>query len=298
MKYERSESIAELVKALVAAQTVMGAAAKDKLNPHFGSRYADLASCLDACRKPLADNGLAMFQPSSASGPSVTVTTLLAHTSGEWISCDLTITAEKQTAQGLGSALSYARRYGLSSLIGLAADDDDGNEVSAGKPSSGSKKAQEDVATRKIAEMQKQPLTTKAKDFAALKAFAEMKELIGEKLYRSVLRSNGFEKSNEIADEAKARDVYKQMGAIRKIVAAAGHGELIPGINEEIFLELPDASVVACVREYKKKLEGLCGSEVAVDEFEKLRAKAESQWAFCNLLQMAVNKYAAQQGLG
>jgi hypothetical protein len=108
----------------------MQSAEKANTNPHFKSKYADLASVWAACREPLSRNGLAILQPVSAEGPAVTVTTILAHSSGEWISESLTMTAQQNTPQGVGSAITYGRRYGLSSMVGIAPDDDDGHAAS------------------------------------------------------------------------------------------------------------------------------------------------------------------------
>lgn len=126
----RSDSIAALAAALAKAQGEIEGAAKDKTNPHFKSRYADLASGWDACREPLSENGLSVVQPASANGPAVTVTTILMHSSGEWIEGELTMTATQNTPQGIGSCLTYARRYALFSMVGIAPEDDDGNEGS------------------------------------------------------------------------------------------------------------------------------------------------------------------------
>lgn len=127
----RSESISALVAALAKAQGAMSAAAKSNTNPHFKSKYADLASVWDAIREPLSRNELAVLQPVTTDGATVTITTILAHASGEFISEVLTLTAAQPTAQGVGSAITYGRRYGLSSMLGVAADeDDDGNAAS------------------------------------------------------------------------------------------------------------------------------------------------------------------------
>ena len=130
----RSASIAKLVAALAKAQSAIAGAVKDSENPHFRSRYADLASTWDACRQPLTKNELAVLQPVSANGPQVTVTTILAHSSGEWISEPLTLTAQQNTPQGVGSAITYGRRYGLAAMVGIAPDDDDGNAASQRLP--------------------------------------------------------------------------------------------------------------------------------------------------------------------
>lgn len=129
---KRSSSIAALAAALAKAQGEIAGASKDKTNPHFKSAYADLASVWDACRGPLSKHGLAVLQPASAHGPIVTVTTLLTHSSGEWVEADLSMTVAQYTPQGIGSCITYARRYALSSMVGIAPEDDDGNAASQG----------------------------------------------------------------------------------------------------------------------------------------------------------------------
>jgi len=130
---DKSETIIELAKALAKAQAQIKPAVKDSENPHFRSKYADLSSVWDACRKPLTDNGLSVVQmPVDAPTPdSVALTTLLLHTSGEYISSTVSAPLTKKDAQGIGSALTYLRRYALSAIIGVVADDDDdGNAAS------------------------------------------------------------------------------------------------------------------------------------------------------------------------
>lgn len=128
---ETSESIAKLAASLAKAQGSMRAALKDSVNPHFRSRYADLAGVWDACREPLASNGLAIVQtPGEISERSITLTTLLCHESGEWMRSAFTIPVSKPDAQGVGSAVTYARRYALAAMVGIVQDDDDGNAAS------------------------------------------------------------------------------------------------------------------------------------------------------------------------
>jgi hypothetical protein len=122
---EQSESIAALATALAKAQGVMGGALKDSANPFFKSRYADLESVWSACRKPLADNGLAVIQGTSADDTGVTITTTLAHTSGEWMRSSLRLLPKEATPQGVGSAISYGRRYALAGMVGVYQTDDD-----------------------------------------------------------------------------------------------------------------------------------------------------------------------------
>jgi hypothetical protein len=129
-----SESIKEIATALHAAQAEMGAAKKDSTNPHFKSSYADLSSVIDAIRKPLADNGLSFIQSPVYDYVNllVGVETRIIHVSGEYISSSLMLPiGAKQTAQAAGSALTYAKRYSISSLCGLSTEsDDDGNSAS------------------------------------------------------------------------------------------------------------------------------------------------------------------------
>ena len=127
----QSEQIGELAAALAKAQAVMQGATKDATNPHFKSKYADLASIWDACRKPLSDNGLAVVQsPVDAEAGSVGLTTTLLHSSGQWISATVSAPLQQNTAQAVGSAITYLRRYALAAMVGVAPDDDDGNAAS------------------------------------------------------------------------------------------------------------------------------------------------------------------------
>ena len=132
----KSESIKELATALAKAQGSIKGAIKDSSNPFFKSKYADLASVVEAIRSAFAANGLSYIQtvePSQAD--EVRVETMILHSSGEWISCGvLALPVSKVDAQGYGSALTYARRYSLSAAVGIAPEDDDGNAATAAKP--------------------------------------------------------------------------------------------------------------------------------------------------------------------
>ena len=121
----RSDSIKELGTALAKAQAVLTGAVKDSINPHFRNRYADLASCWDACRKALTSNGIAVVQMPERDDRGYYVETLLTHSSGEYIASKCYISLTKDDCQGLGSAITYARRYGLSAMVGICPEDDD-----------------------------------------------------------------------------------------------------------------------------------------------------------------------------
>lgn len=126
----KSESIAQLADALSKAQGAIKNAAKDSANPFFKSKYADLASVWDACREPLSANGLSVVQVPEVGERGATVHTLMMHSSGEWICGELTMQPVKDDPQGVGSVITYARRYALSGFAGVAPDDDDGNAAS------------------------------------------------------------------------------------------------------------------------------------------------------------------------
>src|ERR1700744_2383220 len=131
----KSPSIAALAHALVKAQAKMPMAAMNSTNPHFKSKYADLQAIWDAASKPLADNGLAVSQwPNSMESGQPCLTTLLVHESGEWIEADYPLISDRQNAQGFGSALTYAKRYALASILGIVADEDDDGNAASPKP--------------------------------------------------------------------------------------------------------------------------------------------------------------------
>lgn len=133
MLADSSPEVAQLFAALAKAQGAMATAAKDRANPHFGSKYADLASVWEACREALAAYGLAVVQQARSKGPHVAVRTVLGHASGQWITCELIMSAQVSTPQAIGSAITYARRYGLASMVGVAAAEDDDGEAAHGR---------------------------------------------------------------------------------------------------------------------------------------------------------------------
>lgn len=121
----RSETVGKLAGALAKAQAVMEGASKDAMNPHFRSKYADLASIREACIGPLTANGLSVAQFPQADGARVTVRTLLMHSSGEFLEGELSATARDEGPQGIGSVITYLRRYALAAIAGVAPEDDD-----------------------------------------------------------------------------------------------------------------------------------------------------------------------------
>jgi len=129
---QTSESIGNLAKALAAVQGSLQPAVKDADNPFFKTKYADLSSVWNSCRELLSKNGLAVIQGNSIGHDgTVIVETMLTHTSGEWVRSELALPLAKHDPQGVGSAVTYGRRYGLAAIIGVVADvDDDANHAS------------------------------------------------------------------------------------------------------------------------------------------------------------------------
>lgn len=126
-----SETITDLAAALAKAQGALVNPGRNRevtVKSERGSykfKYATLDAILDAVRKPLADNGLAFTQALGAADGKLALVTLLTHTSGQWLRCEMPVTVEGPGMQRLGSAQTYARRYAISSLLGIAADEDD-----------------------------------------------------------------------------------------------------------------------------------------------------------------------------
>ena len=120
-----------IASALVRAQRGFAPALKTSTNPHFRSKYVDLAGCIEAVVDALNAAGIALIQRTSEDSTGVTVETVFVHESGEMLECGkLHVPAAKQDPQGYGSALTYARRYSLMAAAGIAPEDDDGNAAS------------------------------------------------------------------------------------------------------------------------------------------------------------------------
>lgn len=124
-----SESINELIGALIKVQAVLESAAKENVNSHFKSKYADLTSIWEACKEPLTKNGFAVTQVVEGNKSDMYLTTWLMHTSGQWMRSRIPLLPEKPGSQPLGSAITYARRYALAAIVGVCSDDDDGEKA-------------------------------------------------------------------------------------------------------------------------------------------------------------------------
>ena len=131
MSLNASENLADLAAALCAVQGELKPAIKQADNPFFKSKYVDLPGVWEAIRPLLAKNGLSVVQTFTASADGPTIVTTLMHKSGQWVSSELFLKPAKSDPQGVGSAITYGRRYALAAMVGVVADeDDDGNAAS------------------------------------------------------------------------------------------------------------------------------------------------------------------------
>jgi len=202
-----SESINEISTALAKAQGKMQNALKDKANPFFKSTYADLASVLDACRQPLSDNGLCVYQVHDMlEDGTMLLVTRLAHSSGQWIEGRMPMYPTKKDSQGIGSASTYCRRYALAAMVGIGSEDDDGN--AACKPVKEECKAVlHDKKEKKISIEDIQLLQETLKDCSE-----DFRAKVSPTL--SSLTSESFEKAkNKILEQ---RDLYQLQKKVKK----------------------------------------------------------------------------------
>lgn len=133
-----SESIAKLAQALAKAQGKFVTVEKDATNPFFNSNYATLAAIIKMIRKPLADNGISFVQTLIGTPQGRTMKTIIIHESGEWLVSEMPCFGVSNKPQDVGSATTYAKRYGLQAAFGIAvaddATDDDGNKANGNTP--------------------------------------------------------------------------------------------------------------------------------------------------------------------
>lgn len=223
----QSAEINELVGALAKAQSQFKPIVKDTQNPFFKSKYADLATIIAATQTALSTNGLVVMQQPQVQAHSAGVKTVLAHSSGQWIWSELMLPAaqgSKFDAQTVGSALTYARRYALQAILGVAADVDDDGNAAAGN--SGSKADAQNVAKAKLEESAKSadPKTAAiAKEgLAKINAVDTSKDLKGQ-LQRSLEKQKDdglFDEIEGTIDSIKDMITSKEKGArpFRRVV--------------------------------------------------------------------------------
>jgi hypothetical protein len=170
---DTSKATSELFAALAKAQAEVENASKNSANPHFRSKYADLAEVLNTVRPVFARHGLSILQGTGFDGELVRVTTVIAHASGGCVSSVFACVPAKTDAQGIGSATTYGRRYSLAAMSGVAQEDDDGNAAAHSKAPE-ARISDEQVAT--LADLIEASGTDKAKflDWLKIKSLADL----------------------------------------------------------------------------------------------------------------------------
>lgn len=199
-----SESIKNLSKALLKAQSQMGSAKKDSKNPFFKSTYADLPTVMEVVKAPLNEAGIIILQPASSSvypeGAKNYITTTLIHAeSGEWISSDTEVVCAKANdPQAFGAAQTYARRFGLQSMLFIPAEDDDGNYASG-------RSVKASVTTSAVAEAPiteaKQSADATAKVEPMKKSIFRKNKTVAEAATTKVVSTVATASSDAVADE-------------------------------------------------------------------------------------------------
>ncbi len=218
-----STDINELAAALAAAQGEMKNPLKDSDNPFFKSKYADLAANIDAARPALAKHGIACVQTPYSVDGAIGVITRLIHASGQWIESDALSAMPKDSGpQAVGTCVTYLRRYQYAPMVGLAAEDDDGNASSGAKPA-----VSQDKAVRRppgtVSRKETQP-DHKAAD-AALEE--EGKEAFGGEPSKFALACAAIPKLETVKD---CRDVGERIMELQR------HGELTVAEAEDLDL--------------------------------------------------------------
>lgn len=211
---ENTSAVAAFFTALAKAQGQIEAAKKDSANPFFKSKYADLSSAWSACRQALSENGLSVIQFPKYKPDTgmVSIETVLGHAGGHAISDVLDVPVTKKDAQAIGSAISYGRRYALMSVVGISADDDDGeSSFGRGEWKKNAERQAEEVGNRMAGGAVKDTVKNTAKDpLATFKSKVDdlaMKEgaIAVEEFWRADETQAKFAKRSEaIRDEAQA----------------------------------------------------------------------------------------------
>ena len=196
----------DLAAALAKAQKSIKSALKDskgQIGQNRNYKYADLTSVWDACRTSLSDNGIAVIQKTDFDGSSMWVETVLLHSSGDMMSGRFPLRPTQDTPQAYGSALTYARRYSLASMVGVVTEDDDGASASEGEPRRDAPAGKADDYEERLAKAQKFSST----------AIAFFEGCISEREIDAWKRQNATALARLESDWA---DLFKQVKAVEK----------------------------------------------------------------------------------
>jgi len=205
----QSTEIKDLATALAKAQSEIKPALKDTENPFFKSKYADLASVQAACMPHLTKNGLSVTQTIQSIGADIFLVTTLFHSSGQWLKSVAPVKPTKNDPQGLGSALTYMRRYSLAAIAGVSQEDDDGNEASDTKRKTKEKEA---FVVNKLERAEQETMYDQA--LVKLNAVSSMKDL--ETVWKS------YANSVKNLDEDLAADLIQKKDELKTQYANGG----------------------------------------------------------------------------
>lgn len=265
----RSEQINELAAALTRAQAAMDTAKRTAENPFFKSSYADLASVWATCREPLTKNGLSVVQTTDSTPEGEFLETLLMHSSGQWVGGRIAIKPVKNDPQGVGSAMTYARRYALMAIVGIASEDDDGNEASGKteevKPEKKAVPPKKAVEKKESVKKEPEGYTVTEDDLKGVnpigrnskgKKWSELSEdVLGE-----ISKYTADPKSAAIAaKELLMRKVNKALGEIEAGAVSKVHfdealADALKGVGVSKQVELTETTANSFIEDVKKRL--------------------------------------------
>lgn len=289
----QSDDISELVKALSKTQEQIKNPKRERDNPFLHYKYADLADVWDSCRKPLSANGLAVVQttvpntmiPGLPDGTVVVVTTLF-HTSGQWIRSILPIKPIKNDPQAIGSAITYARRYSLSAIIGIASEsEDDDAEEAMGREKA--KERTKDAPKKKKQNKDTESCTTKQiAFFHKLLKELEMYGVDPQKRKENIKAMWKVEHINDLTKEQMTmvldeltglRDRLKAGKASEeidnKIEKVESEEEVVISTDDEIDTEPPSKGQLAALQALRERV----GEDRFKEEMEKLGVNSENE---------------------
>jgi hypothetical protein len=212
-----SPSTAALWAALVKAQADLKNPPKDSVNPHFKSRYADLATVRDVIVPALAKHGLAVMQMPCEVDSDPALATRLVHSSGEWIQTVMRLRPQKPDPQGVGSALTYARRYALQAIANVAADEDDDGQAASRQQG---QRPREQPAPR-----QPSPPQAESPRKVTAEELSELHALVGESglkwtTWLKWLKGKGFPVTSSMSMADITADAYERMlPSLQKAIA-------------------------------------------------------------------------------
>lgn len=200
--WRRSKNIGQLVKALCAAKLEFGVLKKERVNPFFKSKYADLEAGIDASRTALAKHDISIVQLPLFDGERAGVTTLIAHSSDQFISCDLTLKMIRDDPQGNGGNFTFARRYAREAMLDMSGEnDDDANYATTGKSGVGPRPPSEAVKTtdKEAPKASPKPRTWAQQFWATADANKKTREQV-----RDYLKNLGCQSTTQIPEDKQA----------------------------------------------------------------------------------------------